>query len=388
MLIALPDESVLKRPVGGAAVTAEQMGFLLEAIERRWVQVRIVRFAGATDRTPPSSMTLLRLPPADVPAVVAVLRVRYVGLWWIIVAGGWERCTAPGGAAMVEVGGDGTVGIDGATPNGGVFPLTFGVREGGGSWMVYATAAEAGEVVDLLVRSAGETVVVLGLETTSFLDADYSLWSPSRIAAERKVECAVHRLGPWAAGTPGLGEELLVMRRDDLPRLLDGAWSPNQLSIVDVPARPTSAQLDDMALAVGTAEHGTPILPRLASSRLWYSGHDDCYAAIESTDASMPARVLGRLLALSAGSSSAGDAARSPKAIAEPDAAAMRDLLRESAYWIGVPADPDHTDDGTAVIHLSVLPRAWRLGHKPPEKVDRTATLDLRRGTWELTAQT
>ncbi|WP_126641022.1 hypothetical protein [Embleya hyalina] len=253
--------------------------------------------------------------------------------------------------------------------------------------MVHATPAEAGEVVDLMVRWAGETVVVLGLETTSFLDADYSLWSPSRIAAEQKVECAVHRVGSWAAGTPGLGEEILVMRRDDLPRLLDGTWSPYQVSIVDVPARPTSAQLDDVALAVGTAEYDTPILPRLAGSRLWYSGHDDCYAAIESTDASMPARILGRLLALSARSSSAGESDRSPDTIAEPDAAAMRDLIRESAYWIGVPADPDHTDNGTAVIHLSVLPQRWRLGRKPPERIDRTATLDLRRGTWEFTPQ-
>ncbi|OPC76901.1 hypothetical protein B4N89_40555 [Embleya scabrispora] len=61
-LIALLDESVLQRPVGGAGVMAEQMAFLLEAIERRWVQVRIVRFASATDLTPPSSMTLLRFP--------------------------------------------------------------------------------------------------------------------------------------------------------------------------------------------------------------------------------------------------------------------------------------------------------------------------------------
>ncbi|WP_126635480.1 hypothetical protein [Embleya hyalina] len=127
--------------------------------------------------------------------------------------------------------------------------------------MVHATAAEAGELVDLPARSAGETVVVLGLETTSFPDADFSLWRPSRIAAEQKVECAVHRVGSWAAGTPGLGEELPVLRRDDLPRLLDGTWSPYELSIVEVPARPTSAQLDDVVLAVGTAEHGTPIRP-------------------------------------------------------------------------------------------------------------------------------
>ncbi|MFJ8747571.1 helix-turn-helix domain-containing protein [Embleya sp. NPDC127516] len=59
-LIALLDESVLARPVGGPAVMADQMRFLLEAIERRRIQVRIVRFAKSATLTPPSSMTLLR----------------------------------------------------------------------------------------------------------------------------------------------------------------------------------------------------------------------------------------------------------------------------------------------------------------------------------------
>ncbi|MFF7249932.1 helix-turn-helix domain-containing protein [Embleya sp. NPDC008237] len=60
LLIALLDESVLQRPVGGPEVMAGQMRFLLQAIERRWVQVRIVRFSRSATLTPPSSMTLLR----------------------------------------------------------------------------------------------------------------------------------------------------------------------------------------------------------------------------------------------------------------------------------------------------------------------------------------
>ncbi|MGC0419041.1 helix-turn-helix domain-containing protein [Embleya sp. AB8] len=60
MLIALLDESVLARPVGGPAVMAGQMRFLLAAIERRWIQVRVVRFENSASLTPPSSMTLLR----------------------------------------------------------------------------------------------------------------------------------------------------------------------------------------------------------------------------------------------------------------------------------------------------------------------------------------
>lgn len=112
--------------------------------------------------------------------------------------------------------------------------------------------------------------------------------------------CEVHQLGALAFGVVGLSEEALVLRRDDLPRFLAG-WYPYELTLIDVRDPPTLEQVSDIALTIGTAAPGEPVLPILVGSRLWYSGHDDCYVAIESTDLAVPGAVLGRLLALLVG---------------------------------------------------------------------------------------
>ncbi|WTW97797.1 hypothetical protein OG216_32645 [Streptomycetaceae bacterium NBC_01309] len=245
--------------------------------------------------------------------------------------------------------------------------------------------AQASDVVDLLVRSANDTVVVMDLATTSFWSAEGELPGPSGVAAELGVECVVHRIGAWASATLSLSDELLVMRRNDLPRLLNGSWSPYELSAVDLPARPSAAQLDEIALAVGTVGFDEPLLPQLADSRIWYSGHDDCALRIESTDPTVPVAVFGRLLALFARAApTGGDPAGSSVAIPEPDAVVLGRLLHESPRWFGVRADSGVSEDGSARIHLSVLPERWRLDHKWPEHVDYTATFEPGWGTWEL----
>lgn len=49
------------------------------------------------------------------------------------------------------------------------------------------------------------------------------------------------------------------MHRNSLPRFLDGNWSPYELSLVDVPMVPTPAQLDEIALVIGTAALDEPV---------------------------------------------------------------------------------------------------------------------------------
>ncbi|MFJ7205425.1 hypothetical protein ACIQWR_18005 [Streptomyces sp. NPDC098789] len=55
-------------------------------------------------------------------------------------------------------------------------------------------------------------------------------------------------------------------------------------------------------------------------------------------------------------------------------------------HWIGAPGgavDPTGTERLIA-IDLAALPAPWRLGEPFPGRVDFTATLDVRRGTWRL----
>lgn len=188
---------------------------------------------------------------------------------------------------MVEVGRHGALAVNRTGLGGAPFPLSFSAREASGSWTVDATAAQAAELADVLMGAANDTIVMVGLATNSFLDEDYVQWRPSRIAAEQGVSCQVHFLGAPASGVGGLSEEALVMRREDPPRFLAG-WSAYELTLVDMPGRPTPERLDEIALTIGTAPYGGPVLPGLAGSRLRYSGHDDCYLAVESTDQTVP----------------------------------------------------------------------------------------------------
>ncbi|WP_371863082.1 Scr1 family TA system antitoxin-like transcriptional regulator [Embleya hyalina] len=101
-------------------------GFLLEAIERRWVQVRIVRFAGATDLTPPSSMTLLRFPHGGPQEMVYLEHVE--AATYISRARDVERYRAPGtalprrGIAQPQQGNDHRRSPSLSCPNGLTFP--------------------------------------------------------------------------------------------------------------------------------------------------------------------------------------------------------------------------------------------------------------------------
>ncbi|MER5267786.1 hypothetical protein ABTZ99_37375 [Actinosynnema sp. NPDC002837] len=249
----------------------------------------------------------------------------------------------------------------GGTP----FPLSFSAREVDGSWRLDATAATAAELADLVVAAANETILVVDLATTSFLDEEYRQWPPSRIAAEQGVDGWAHQLGTLASGVVGLSEEVLVLRRDDLPRFLAG-WSPYELTLVDLPAPPSAERLDEIALTLGTAAHHDPVLPALVGSRVWFSGHDDCYVALESTDPALPAAVLGRLLALLAGTAL-------DDAVAEPDGALVADLVTRNAHWVGA---VDRVSADSVTVNLTATSARWRLSAPPPDRVDHTVVLD------------
>ncbi|MBO0657058.1 hypothetical protein J1792_31280 [Streptomyces triculaminicus] len=261
------------------------------------------------------------------------------------------------------------------------FPLSFSVREADGSWMISAAAAQAGELIDVLTRTASDTVVVVNLATNSFLDEEYQQWRPSLIAAEQGVDCTVHPVGTWASDSIDLGEEFLVMHRDSLSRFLSSNWSPYELSLVDVPTGATPEQLDELALVIGTAAVDEPVLPRLDGSRFWFSGHDDCYLAVESTDPAIPSSVLGRLLALLAGSALTGDGGASSVRVPEPDGALSEQLIAESPHWIGVVGTASET---TVTVELSAQSQRWHLGQQLPERADYRAMLDLAHGVWHL----
>jgi hypothetical protein len=292
---------------------------------------------------------------------------------------GMEEAVVPKEALVVEVGPHGAFSVNSIGLNGTPFPLSFSVREASGSWMVNATAAQARELADVLMRAASDTIVVIDLATSSFLDNDNDVpWPPSRIAAGQGVSCQVHPLGALAAGVIGLSEEAIAMRREALPRFLDG-WSPYELVLADMPGIPDPERTDEIVLALGTAAYyDEPVLPGLPGSCLLYSGHDDCYLHVESTDQTVPPALLSRLLALLAGSALAHVF---PVEVPEPATVIAESLTADHAQWTG---RLGAVSGDTVTISLSAVAAPWRLGHPLPERTDRTVIYDVQQGLWRI----
>lgn len=78
---------------------------------------------------------------------------------------------------MSAVGPEGAFSVNGIGSECRPYPLSFSVREAEGAWRVAAGAAQAGELVDLLVAATNDAVAV-SLETTSFLDTDWRTLRP------------------------------------------------------------------------------------------------------------------------------------------------------------------------------------------------------------------
>ncbi|GLZ61354.1 hypothetical protein [Micromonospora sp. NBRC 107095] len=280
------------------------------------------------------------------------------------------------GAGMVEVGPHGAFSVNGVGLNAAPFPLSFSVREVEGSWLVHATAAQAAELADVLMTAVNDTIMVAGLWTNSFLDEGFAEWPPSRIAAEQGVSFEAHQVGSLTSGVVGLSEEALLIRREQLPRFLAG-WYPYELTFVDVPGTPSAERVDEMIVTIGTATFDEPVLPALAGSRLLFSGHDDCYVSVETTDPAVPAAVLGRLLALLVGSALADTTAVE---VTAPDVETVQRLIEESRHWVGELGPPTR---GSVTVELHAMP--WRLGQSVPKQGDRRMVYDVASRVWRLT---
>ncbi|MEU8941967.1 hypothetical protein AB0C97_28435 [Streptomyces goshikiensis] len=320
-------------------------------------------------------------PPPDLCSTVAT---RHEGL--IAESGGealgsTDDARLVGVGAVIEVMRHGAFSVNGVGVECRPFPLSFSLREVEGVWKVAAGAAQACEVADLLVAVANDAVAVVSLESNSYLDEEWRTQQPSLIAAELGVPCRVHPLGSWASGTYGLGEELVLMDRDQLPRLLDDTLSPYELTLIDLPSDATPEQLDELALVLGTTGFDEPLLNRLEGSEVWFSGHDDCYVLLETRDPALPAAVLARLLALLAGSA-LGELTKAPTSrVPEPGSWLAERLIAMAPHWIGVLGG---VSEELVTIELAALPEPWRLGVPFAKRADLTATLDVRHGTWRI----
>lgn len=175
------------------------------------------------------------------------------------------------------------------------------------------------------------------------------------------------------------------MRREDLVGLLAG-WHRYELPLLDAESRPNAGRLDEIALAVRTAEHDRPVLPTVAGCRLWYCGHDDCYGCVESTDRRAAGAVFRRLLALLVGSALVTaepvDVAEFLD-VAEPADSLVEELIGQHRHWVGVLGEVVAQDAVT--VDLSATAGPWRLSQPLPRRVDRVVVYRVAEATWSIT---
>ena len=129
-----------------------------------------------------------------------------------------------------------------------------------------------------------------------------------------------------------------------------------------------------MIVDIGTARYDEPVLPALAGSRLFFSGHDDCYVALETTDRTVPAAVLGRLLALLVGSALVDTTVVE---VTAPDVETVERLIGENRHWVG---ELGAATPGSVTVDLYATSGSWRLGQSVPKQVDRRMVYDVAAG--------
>lgn len=255
------------------------------------------------------------------------------------------------------------------------FPLSISVDETDGIWTVSGTAARICHLVDVLATGAHETAAVLNIGQTSWLDENYQSIRPRDIAQHQGIEVTAKAV-TWSAPSESVPNDLLMVNWADLDRFLQG-WSPDNIDIVDVERPLSDEEADNLALATNTLDKDTRLLSQIRGSRLFYSGHDDCYFYVETVDASLPARIFTRLLALFAGSALVDDTIEAVE-VREPDLSIAENLLSGSSQWVGtVLPSPSR-----CTASMGFTARSWRLGQPLPTDGPYKVTFDCESSAW------
>lgn len=276
---------------------------------------------------------------------------------------------------MIEVDRFGAFTVNRVGLAGAAFPLSITVSEAAGVWTARGTAIRAVDVVDTLVASAGLFAAVLNLGQSAWFGDGLVPLAAGEIAARQGVAADVHDIS-WSGPRRAYRIDLLALPWADLGRLF-ADWSLYQVDIVDLGDDLAGFSADELALTAGISGRDQDRLQRLGGARVWYTGHDDCYFQVDSTDQQLPARLLARLLALLAGSTMLDD--QTPGVLlSEPATQLAAELLAVSCQWTATPAAAAPGEPVT----IKLAADCWQPGRPLPGEVVAAVMFDLSSGHW------
>jgi hypothetical protein len=226
------------------------------------------------------------------------------------------------------------------------------------------------DVADLIVEAAQPYVFLYCLDISDWVKTENGEWVvvPVTEALQGLIEPV--RLE---------GGEVLLQAAD--LTIVFGELPHYNARIIDLP----SGELDLADLYCTCMDHEIrtgPLLPKLPHSLVHVNSHDDCYLLVESRDDALGHRVIGRLLAILAGTGLA-EAGSQPSDLTEPPIPLVIEALGTQG---AITAAQEAVVVAIDQVRIPFARQSWRLGDEvtPPTHV---IAFDRHTGEWQLEAR-
>jgi hypothetical protein len=258
-------------------------------------------------------------------------------------------------------------------------PFPFSVSKGETEWgtTLHLTALRLADVADLLGRWLRPHVLVSNASHHVFETPDSDVFvSLSELARRSGVDRVEFDVGWSRYQRVDSAMEAIEVTSSTLSQLAANDFY--DIELIDSEVAWDHTRVDEVMLALGTSV-GDSVLGELDRSSTRFSGHDDCYVLIETRSAELADAVLGRTIAIFAGTM-LSNAGRTPEVV-EPDAAVLRSLFAKSPDWT---AHPSNTAVSGDTVDLSLAAVPWRVGEFPTGRVDGVLSYRLESGQWHV----
>lgn len=264
-----------------------------------------------------------------------------------------------------------TVGLEGLP-----FPLSISRSETLWGTTLHLTALRLADIADLFASRLAPHVLVSNAGHYVFESpGSYDIVSLSEVARRLGIDRVEFDIGWSLHQRAESAMEAIEVLPSAIGELAE-AYHFYDIELIDSDIAWDQGRVDEVVLALGTSGAET-VVGDLDRSSTRFSGHDDCYAWIETRSAELADAVTSRTIAIFVGTmlSNAG----MPPEVVEPDTNVLRHLLARSSDWTGHPSDAAVSSDA---VDMSLAAAPWRLGELPTGQVDGVLSYRLASGQW------